>query len=158
MKSGLVALLVAAVSGAAYGGTADNISACVQKAREFAGVQLNEFDAVYKGNILSMSVATWPNAVCEVKLGSVYNLRVNGKELIVEGFAGRDSLELNSKLQGQTDQAIQQLRSRIALLEQRMDQATESLKKPKPDHSGLSAHIASGVEQARGAPCKPGAR
>ena len=106
MKSGLAALLVAAASGAAYGGTADNISACVQRAREFAGVQLNEFDAVYKGNILSMSVATWPNAACEVKLGSVkqyskgsYQTDKNGVTVKVDEYGqklwseGTDSTE-----------------------------------------------------------------
>lgn len=152
MKKVAVALLFVLGSGAAHAGDAENIQACIKKAAEFAGVRLSEFDVSYQGNILSMSKATWKNAYCEVKLGEVYNLKVNGKEVVYNGYAGRDSYELKKALEERTDRAIGQLNARISILEQRMSQATTSLRNAKPDHAQLSRYIDEGIAKAVSSP------
>ena len=148
-----VALIIIplAISASATAGDADNIQACVKRANEFAGIKLSEFDASYEGNIFSQSTAKWKNAYCEVKLSSVYNLQVNGKQVIFNGYAGKDSYDLNKALNEKTESAINQLRSRIALLEQRMGQVSTGLKTPKPDHAGLVRFIDEGIEKSLGA-------
>jgi len=150
MKRTAWAVLLALCSTGAYAGDGENIQACVTKAREFADVSLNEFEAEYQGNIFSMSTAKWKKAYCEVKLGDVYNLQVNGKEYIFNGYAGRESYALKQALDEKTDGAIRQLKSRIALLEQRMKQTTESLRKASPNHTQISQYIDDGIDKAIG--------
>jgi len=141
-----------AVSTFAFAGDAENISACVKKAKEFSGVILEEFDVDYEGNWLSMSIAKWSNAYCEVKVGEVYELSVNGEFVIYKGFAGKGSYELNKTLQEKTDLAINKLNSRVALLRQRMEKATEELKKARPSHEELARYIEEGIEKSTGNP------
>ncbi|MDO8811610.1 MAG: hypothetical protein Q7J38_06235 [Gallionella sp.] len=120
MKRIAMGMLMMAVSASAFAGDAENIAACVRKAKEFSGVILDEFNVNYEGNWLSMSIAKWSNAQCEVKVGEVYKLVVNGELLVFDGFAGKGSYELNEALQEKTNSAINTLNSRIALLRQRM--------------------------------------
>jgi len=150
MKKVVLTLLMIGNSAIAFAGDAENILACVRKANEFSGVTLSEFDASYQGNILSMSVAKWKNAFCEAKLGEVYTLQVNDKELIVNGYAGRESYTLKRALDEKTAAAINQLKSRIALLDQRMSQVSASLRKPNPDHGSVTRYIEEGIEKAVG--------
>ncbi len=110
-------------------GEAENIQACATKSKEFAGVILDEFSASYEGNWLSASIVKWENVECEAKLGTVYNLTINGKNYIYEGFSGKKSYELNKKLEEKTNSAIKMLETRIRLLEQRMENVTLKLKK-----------------------------
>jgi hypothetical protein len=117
MKRITLIILAMGISTMAFAGDAENIQACVKKAKDFAEVTLNEFDSSYESNILSMSTARWKNVYCEVKLNSVYNLQVNGQQYIYNGYAGKDSYILNSQLDEKTDVARNKLKSRIALLE-----------------------------------------
>lgn len=146
----LLPVVLGFVSINAFSGEAENISACVNKSKEFSGVVLNEFNVKYEGNILARSVAKWENATCEIKLGKVYALEVSGIVYIYEGFAGKDSYELNNNLQAKTDEAVKLLNSRIALLQQRASQVSVSLTKPKPDHQYLARYINQGIEQSIG--------
>lgn len=150
MKQLALLMLAFFASNLVIAGTAENIQACVLKASEFAGVKLNEFEANYQGNVLSMSTAKWSNAFCEVKLGQVYNLQVQGKQLIYNQFAGKDSYDLNKTLEGKTEASINQLRARISLLEQRMNQASQSLKLPKPNHASIVKFVDEGIANSIG--------
>lgn len=150
MKKIAFGMLMMAASTFAFAGDAENISACVKKAQEFSGVILEEFDVSYKGNWLSMSIAKWDNAHCEVKIGEVYKLSVDGELVIYDGFAGKGSYDLNKVLQEKTDAAINKLNSRIALLRQRMEKATEELKKARPSHDVLTRYIEEGIEKSTG--------
>lgn len=150
MKRTALIMLMMANSAIAYASDAENIMACVKKANEFSGVTLSEFDVSYQGNILAMSTAKWGNAHCEVKFNDVYNLQVNGNQVIFNRFAGRESYDLNKALEVKTETAINQLKSRIALLEQRMSQVSVSLKMPKPDHVWLNRYIDEGIEKSIG--------
>lgn len=150
MKKSVLLILAILASKLVVAGTAENIQACVLKANEFAGVKLNEFDVNYQGNVLSMSTAKWVNAFCEVKLGQVYNLQVQGRQLIYNQFAGKDSYDLNKTLEGKTEAAINQLRARISLLEQRMNQASQKLKLPKPNHASVAKYIDDGISNSIG--------
>lgn len=150
MKRTALGLLMMAVSTFAFAGDAENIAACVKKAKEFSGVTLEDFDVSYKGNWLSMSIAKWSNAYCEVKVGEVYELLVNGEYVIYKGFVGKGAYELNKILQERTDMAINKLNSRVTLLRQRMEKATEELKKARPSHDELTRYIEEGIEKSTG--------
>lgn len=150
MKKLVSGMLMMAFSTHAFAGDAENIAACVKKAKEFSGVTLEDFDASYKGNWLSMSTAKWSNAYCEVKIGEVCELSVNGEYVIYRGFAGKGSYELNKILLEKTDLAINKLNSRVALLRQRMEKATEELKKARPSHEELTRYIEEGIEKSIG--------
>jgi hypothetical protein len=150
MKKVMLSIVMMATTSIACAGDAENIQACVKKASEFAGVTLNEFDASYEGNIFSPSIVKWKDAYCEVKLSEVYNLQVAGKHVIFNGYAGKESFALRKTLDEKTDAAINQLKARIAILEQRMSQTSGGLKKPKPDHAGLTRFIEEGIEKSVG--------
>lgn len=150
MKKLLFISLVLLYAPFASAGEAENILSCVNRANEFSGVKLNEFEAVYEGKILSMSSVKWKNAFCEVKFGSVQNLQVNGMQYIYNGFAGKEAYDLNKILEGKTESAIKQLKSRISLLEQRMNQVKRNLQAPRPDAASLTRFINEGVEKSVG--------
>jgi hypothetical protein len=135
----------------AMAGDADNISACVKKAKEFSGIALDPFAAAYEGNIISLSTAKWENVLCEVKFGEVYNLRIHNQYVIYKGYAGKDAYELNKSLETKTDEAIARMDTHIVLLKQRLDQVDVSLKNPNPDHKWLSRYIDEGIEKSFGA-------
>jgi hypothetical protein len=146
----LIPAICSLISINAFSGEAENISACVNKSKEFSGVVLNEFNVKYEGNLLARSVAKWENALCEIKLGKVFTLEVNGTVYIYEGFAGKKSYEINNTLQAKTNEAIGLLNSRIALLQQRASQVSASLAKPNPDHQHLINYVNQGIEQSIG--------
>lgn len=150
MKKIVIGLFLLLASNIASAGEAENISACVKKAQEFSGVVLDAFDVSYKGNILDMSTAKWSNAFCEVKLGEVYTLQVNREVLIYRGYAGKESYDLNEELARKTDEAINQMNNRIALLKQRKSQVSVSLQRPKPDYAWLTHYINEGIEKSLG--------
>lgn len=85
-----------------------------------------------------------------MKLSEVYNLQVEGKHVIFDGYAGRESYSLRKTLDEKTNAAINQLKARIAILEQRMAQTSAGLKKPRPDHAGLTRFIEEGIEMSVG--------
>lgn len=143
----LVALLL---STNVLAGEAENITACVNKAKEFAGVSLDPFAVKYEGNYVAFSTARWPEATCEVKVAQVYNLQVNGEYLIYKGYSGKQSYDLAMELQAKTDEAIKQMRSRIALIEQRANQASNSLRKPNPDYKHLTRYVDEGIQRSLG--------
>lgn len=146
----LILVICSLISINAFSGEAENITACVNKSKEFSGVVLNEFNVKYEGNLLARSVAKWENAFCEIKLGKVFTLEVNGTVYIYEGFAGKKSYDLNNTLQAKTNEAVGLLNSRIALLQQRASQVSVSLTKPNPDHQHLVNYVNQGIEQSIG--------
>jgi hypothetical protein len=150
MKKLLFTSLVLLCAPFTYAGEAENILSCVNRANEFSGVKLNEFEAVYEGKILSMSSVKWKNAFCEVKFSSVHNLQVNGIQYIYYGFAGKEAYDLNRILEAKTESAINQLKSRVSLLEQRMNQVKRNLQAPRPDAASLTRYINEGVEKSVG--------
>lgn len=150
MKKKYLATLLLAVTHLSLAGEADNISACVRTAKEFSGVALDPFSASYTGNVLSMSVAKWDDVYCEVKLANVYNLRIHGQQLVYNAYAGKESYDLNSALQAKTEATINQMNSRIALLQQRASQVSVSLQKPNPNHKWLAQYVDEGIEKSLG--------
>lgn len=150
MRNIFIGLILILVTNEVVAGDAENISACVKKSKEFSGVTLDAFDVSYEGNLLSMSVAKWSNALCEVKVGEVYTLNVNGSNFIYRGYAGKESYDLNEELDRRTEVAIKQMNSRIALLKQRKSQVSVSLQRPKPDHVWLTRYVNEGIEKSLG--------
>lgn len=150
MKKSLIWLLLMLATNAALAGDAENISACVKKAKEFSGVDLDSFNATYKGNLVTFSTAKWSNAFCEVKLGEVYTLHVNEEVLIYKGYAGKAAYELNEEVTRKTDEAVNQMNNRIALLKQRKNQVSVSLQRPKPNLEWLTRYANQGIEKSLG--------
>ena len=146
----LFSLFLLVLSMTVHAGDADNISACAAKAKEFTGVELDPFSAKYQGKILTLSTVKWSNAYCEVKLSSVYTLQINGKDIIYKGYAGRDAYDLNASLQAKTDAAIAQMNSRISLLKQRAEKASDALRKPNPDFNEVTKFVHEGLEKSVG--------
>ncbi|MDP8567412.1 hypothetical protein [Methylophilus aquaticus] len=145
-----ILLMALLVSANVFAGEAENITACVSKAKEFAGVSLDPFSVKYEGNYVAFSTARWPEAICEVKVAQVYNLQVNGQHYVYKGYSGKESYDLAMQLQAKTNEAIKQMRSRIALIEQRADQASNSLRKPNPDYKNLSKYVDEGIQRSLG--------
>ena len=146
----LISVVMFSFSLLCYAGKAENISACVNKANEFAGVRLDAFAVRYEGKVLTMSTAKWENAYCEVKIAEVYTLQINDKTYIYRGYAGKESFDLNTALQAKTNETISQMRSRISILELRASQVSVSLRKPSPDHKWLTRYVDEGVQKSIG--------
>ncbi len=136
----------------AIAGDAENIGSCVKKAKDLAKVVLDPFAVTYDGKILSMSTAKWSNAFCEVKFSDVYTLQIDGRDVVYKGYTGRASFELNQRLQAKTTDAINQLNSRIALLQQRASQVSVSLKLANPNHPWLEQYVDEGIQKSTGKP------
>lgn len=146
-----ILLIISAFSvNKALAGEAENITACVNKAKEFAGISLDPFAVKYEGNVVAFSTARWPGSSCEVKLAQVYTLQVNGEYLIYKGYSGKEAYDLAMQLQAKTDDAIKQMRSRIALIEQRANQVSNSLRKPNPDYKHLTQYVNDGIQKSLG--------
>jgi len=155
MKKMMIAILLISSPISSYAGDVENIQACVDKAHDFGEVNLTESEASYKGNIFTMSIVSWPNATCEVKFGDVNNLTVNGAQVIFNEFSGKASFELKKELEIKTAGAIEQLNSRIDLLEQRMRQVSKDLKEPEPDYALLTESVDKDIKKYLGDGYKP---
>ena len=146
----LITLFLMAIATVVNAGDAENISACTARAKEFTGIALDPFSAKYQGKVLALSTVKWSNAYCEVKLSSVHTLQINGKDIIYKGYAGKKAYDLNTSLQTKTDSAIAQMNSRISLLKQRAEKASDSLRKPNPDFNGINQFVNEGLEKSVG--------
>jgi hypothetical protein len=80
----------------------------------------------------------------------VYSLQVNGTDYIYKGYAGKEAFDVNTILQTRTQDAIDQMKSRIALLEQRASQISVSLRKPNPDRKWLTQYVNEGIQKSLG--------
>lgn len=90
------------------------------------------------------------HAFCEVKFADVYTLQTNERQIVYKGCVGKESYDLNRKLQERTEDAINQLNSRIALLRQRAEQISEKLKQANPDHDQLTRYVDEGIAKSLG--------
>ncbi|UWR25085.1 hypothetical protein K3757_11425 [Sulfitobacter sp. S223] len=151
MKSKLLALALALnLPAEAFAGEAGNILACIQAVEAFTGQVVDEFDVEYTGRILGMSTANWPGVECEPMLESVFNLSVNGKQYVVEGFAGMEAKRTFETLESETEDAVSLLNSRIRILERRLDEAEAQLKEPDLIISEIEDYVSVGIAKATG--------
>ena len=134
----------------ASAGEADNIMACISSVKLFSGKIVDEFDVRYTGRILGMSSAEWKGVKCSVKLGYIDELTVDGKQYIVDGFAGIEAKRSFDLLEKETGDAISLLESRVELLQRRLDQAKSRLKEPDPDIPEITAKVRDGIGRATG--------
>ena len=148
MKNLILALTLFAISSPVFAGQADDIEACVKTLKQYTGTTVDEFDAKYESSWLTFNTVKWNGITCDVKLGSIVNLIENGKDLIYQGFSGKDSFLLNDKLEKETAEAIATMRSRITLLEERMSKSTKELQSFKPDHKKIEQYIKAGIKKA----------
>jgi len=80
----------------------------------------------------------------------VYNLTINEKQLIYQGFAGMDTKVIFDVIEAETMSAVKLLKSRIKLLEDRFGDAKQNLTAPNPDLDVIAARIADGIARATG--------
>ena len=145
-----IATTLLLTTGTAFAGEAENIAACADAVKTYTGKNVDEFDVVYEGAFLSFSVAKWPEVECEVTLASVWSLRVNGNQYIVEGFSGLKAKNEYQKLEVKTKDAIALLNTREDILERRLLKAEEQLRSPKPNIKEIRAKIDQGIKKATG--------
>lgn len=131
----ILALAMALCSTLAAASDADNILACAKAAHDYAGVTPDPHEAAYQGRFLAFSEATWttPAVRCEVKLGTVYNLLVNERFALREGYAGDEAWKAAERIDEVSEQAIGKLQARISLMRKARDDAKEKLRQPAPD-------------------------
>jgi hypothetical protein len=99
---------------------------------------------------LGFSSAEWRGIMCEVSLASVYNLTVDGRQYVYEGFSGRQAKTAYESLERETDEAISLLESRAQLLERRLEDARSTLQLPNPDIEAIEDGIRNGIGRATG--------
>lgn len=145
-----IATLMLAAPTSASAGEAENILACIEAVESYSSRTVDEFDVRYTGRILGFSSAEWQGIVCEITLGQVYNLTVDGHEYIFEGFSGRQASVAFDGLETDTEEAISLLESRIQLLERRLEEARDSLQMPNPDIQEIEEFIGEGIARATG--------
>lgn len=133
-----------------HAGEADNILACITAADQHAGLDLDEFDVSYTGKILGDSTANWSGVECEVKFGTVYRLRANGKTYVIDGFSGLNAKVAYVTLEKETAEAVSLLESRIAILERRLEGARGKLMSPEPNVDEIKEYVRTGVTKATG--------
>ena len=95
---------------------ADNIMACISSIELFSGKIVDEFDVRYTGRIITMSSAEWEGIDCSVKLGYIDSLTVDGKQYIVDGFAGIEAKRSFEVIEKETEDAVSLLESRVEIL------------------------------------------
>lgn len=145
MKKTILLLLLAGFSAISYAGDLENILACVDSAKNYSGLDLDVREVSYEPHLIANSTATWSNVYCEVKFEEVSELVIGDVEAIIDGYAGRGSLELYETLSERTEVAIDELRARIGLLRQELRKASADLSSPNPVHSEIEAYIDSTI-------------
>lgn len=134
----------------ASAGEAENIMSCIQSVNAYTGKSVDEFNVRYEGHILGFSSAEWPGIRCEASLASVYNLTVDGRQYVYEGFSGRQAKNTFEGLERETEEAISLLESRVQLLDRRLQDAKSALKLPNPDLAAVQESIRYGIGRAIG--------
>lgn len=151
MKKTTIFLVLAAMAPVtAYAGEAENILACIQSVNAYTGRSVDEFDVRYEGRFLGFSSAEWPGIKCEVSLGSVFNLTVDGRQYVYEGFSGHQAKTAFEGLERETQVATSLLESRVQLLERRLEDAKAALQMPNPDIGAVQEGIRYGISRATG--------
>jgi hypothetical protein len=126
----------------------NNIKACVDAASNYADIKLDSFSASYEARRIAMSRVKWSNAECEVKLGYVHNLNIDGVQIIHSGYAGTAALNKSKELKNLHDNAIQNLRTKIAILEQNFKDVDKTLQNPKPDLEKITVETKEIIDRA----------
>lgn len=150
MKILTTALFFTCAPLAALAGEAENILACINMTKLFSGKVVDEFDVRYTGHMLNFSTAEWRGVSCSVKLGYVDSLTVEGRQYIVDGFAGAQAKTAYLTLEKETEEAVSLLESRVQLLERRLEDARSALQQPEPNIVSIQSHIHEGISRATG--------
>ena len=129
---------------------ASSIRACIEAVTIHSTLLLDEFDVEYEKRLMRYDTVKWPGGICEIRQGQVYNLTINEKQLIYQGFAGMDAKVIFDVIEAETMSAVKLLKSRIKLLEDRFGDAKQNLTAPNPDLDVIAARIADGIARATG--------
>ena len=136
--------------GTAVASDAENIKACIDAIKTNTARSVDEFDVAYQGSFFAFSVAEWPGIHCEVTLGQVYSLAVDGREIIVEGWPSPEAKETYEQLANEVEAAVNQLKTRQKLLEQRLDEAEKQLMQPGANVKAVTVYVRDGISKAVG--------
>lgn len=126
---------------------AEDIHICVNAGAKHANLQLNELTAEYESNFISDNVVIWPGIKCDIRFGGVYNLEINGQNYVYRGFAGEHLYNLNAAFEAATASTIDRLKSRISLLEGRMEFTTKELQGENASPETAFEYIKKGLEE-----------
>ena len=131
-------------------GETENIQACIKAIKDNTGKLADEFDVQYESHLLAFDNARWPGIDCEVMLGEVQNLSVDGKHFIVEGWPSPEAKAAYEALEQEVSTASDQLATRQKIINERLADAYNKLRLPNPDIGGTSAFVRQGIDKALG--------
>jgi len=148
MKYLVLAIALATLAGinTARAGQNEDIEACVAKVQEFTGRSVDMFDARYKkGGWLGNESVHWSGIDCEVQglfgTSTVFQLYVDGKHLVVDGYAGVAAQAASEQIARDVESAIETLEARIDILKGMQDQADKKLRSVDADADAITAQV-----------------
>lgn len=152
MKKLALAVTLALVSTGAIAGQNENIEMCADKVLEFSGKSVDMFDASYKkGSWTKWNKVQWSGIECEVGgafgIATVFNLRINGEHVIVDGYAGAAAKKASQRIDAEVDAAVETLKARIDILKNMRDDAEKKLKAHGVDALAVEAKVNSAIER-----------
>ncbi len=148
--SAALIVLSSTLPSTSYASDADNIIACIDAIKSHAGKTVDAFNVKYTDKFFNLNTAEWPEIKCEVLLGFVDGLTVDGKVYIVDGFAGFAAKKAYENMEEETEHAVTLLESRISLLEHRLKESKRRLKLPKPKIEEIQRYISEGLNKSTG--------
>lgn len=125
---------------AVVAGERDDIKACIEKLKEFAGLSPDPLEAKYTSHWTSPDEVFWPreSIYCTTTLDTVRSLSVGNKTYIVEFYAGKHALSLYNELDAKVEKEIDRLKNRLR-------QASQALKRKEPNLSEIEKFIDDGI-------------
>lgn len=146
----LVTSLLALSAATASADDTENISACADAVSERTGKEPDVFDVSYEGNIFDFSVAEWPGIRCEVKFGEVYNLIIDGRQEVSEGWPSTEAKTTYEELEAEVARAQRTLQSRQDLLGAALAEAAQVLRAHGSDVDSAATAVRSDINRALG--------
>lgn len=105
-----------------------NIKACLDAAKNFAGVELNSVPVNYDNNFIADDVASWANATCKVSSEDVSELIIDDTFVIFKEFAGENAYELFQKISDASKRSKKLLKERL-YKNKEVDELLDKMKK-----------------------------
>ena len=126
---------------AAFSGETENIFGCAEAAKNYGGVTLGVSDAKYEGKIVSNSKVFWDGVICEVKVGEVNSLTIDGVQVVADGWpvaANRDEFD---SIAGMIDREIATLEKKQEKLRQLSGEVERQFRTQETDADELRNEV-----------------
>lgn len=138
----------------AFSSQEENIVSCQLKAYIYSGQSIDGKRYKYESNWTSPDVMTWDGGRCEIKSSGVFNLVIDGKKYIINGFPSEEAFALKNNLIKKADEARDALVERINQLDRVKANIIDQLKIKGQDLSSLEFEANSLIEKYGGSKLK----